>query len=240
MKLNQLMTLIEMHTAISFDVYDTLIMRKTLHPYDVFKLVGELYCSNLKFDFFIERRRAEIELRAYTDPNIYEIYSQMQSNIGFSDKIMQELLNTEIAIEIETAIPRQCVVDIFNKAVKDKRVFLISDMHLPSATIKNILHNFGIDGYEELILSNEQRTCKKKYLYEKYQERTYSESCLHIGDNYKTDYLRPRDFGIDTFWIPSAYDYFKSKNPDFIEPTSLDVRLKANERIIKEYQNPFE
>ena len=55
-------------------------------------------------------------------------------------------------------------------------MFLISDMHLPIGTIKNNLDDFGITGYEDLLLSNEQRTCKKQALYKIY---TYSGMCYN-------------------------------------------------------------
>lgn len=239
MMLNQLMDLKDKYTTISFDIYDTLILRKTFHPYDVFNMVEELYVPKLSFDFFQERRRAEVELRNYTDPNIYEIYSALQTNTGISSQTMQKLLNAEIETERKVTIPRQSVVDLYNEVKKSKRVFLISDMHLPIGTIKNTLDDFGITGYEDLLLSNEQRTCKKQALYKIYTDKFQHVNCLHIGDNYKTDYLRPRDFGIDTFWIPSAYEIFKSQNPHFIEPSSLDERLKLGEYISREYQNPF-
>ena len=70
MKLCELNEQIEAHDVISFDIYDTLIMRKVFHPYDIFRIVGDEYASHISFDFFAERRRAEVELRTYTDPDV--------------------------------------------------------------------------------------------------------------------------------------------------------------------------
>lgn len=240
MTLQQLKHLINTHSIISFDVYDTLIMRKVLHPYDVFKIIGETKAKKLNFDFFSERRRAEVELRDYTDPDLYDIYSQMQQNTGMNDQTLQMLLDSEIEFEKNISVPRQCIVDLFNEIKKQKRVYLISDMHLPYQTIKDILTHAGIVGYEELILSNVYRTCKKHDLYRKYLDIVGQEACLHIGDNYKTDFLKPTEYGIDTFWIPSAYEIFSRKNTEFVEPTSMPQRCILSEKIINEYQNPFD
>ncbi len=239
MKLCELNEQIEAHDVISFDIYDTLIMRKVFHPYDIFRIVGDEYASHISFDFFAERRRAEVELRTYTDPDVYEIYAKMKDNTRASEETVQMLLRAEIVLEEKMTLPRRCVINIFNEAKKKKPVYLISDMHLPYGTIEGVLRRFCITGYRELFLSNVHKTCKKNALYRVYLDHISAGRCLHIGDNYKTDVVRPRDFGMDSYYIPSACDYFKSKNPDCIEPISMEERMKLNERVIREYQNPF-
>jgi hypothetical protein len=62
--------------AISFDIFDTLLMRSVLYPRDVFELVaGRL---NLGADF--PNRRVEAEAKFYAEgrqPTIYDIYARL-------------------------------------------------------------------------------------------------------------------------------------------------------------------
>ena len=60
--------------AVSFDVFDTLLMRKTLYPEDVFELTA-LSCGLDPEEF--QRRRKEAE-HAFRHGTVYDIYSVLQ------------------------------------------------------------------------------------------------------------------------------------------------------------------
>ena len=72
----ELLQRIEESQVISFDIFDTLIMRKTLYPEDVFDIVQEKAEQQeiaIK-DFKLLRQRADTE-NPYILPDIYQIYA---------------------------------------------------------------------------------------------------------------------------------------------------------------------
>ena len=77
---------IRSHEIISFDIFDTLIMRKTFNPLDVFEIVGsKARRLGLVFeDFFGLRRKAEME-NPIQEVNLYEIYDEFQRLTGITD-----------------------------------------------------------------------------------------------------------------------------------------------------------
>ena len=65
---------IEKHDIISFDIFDTLVMRKVYYNKDVFRLMALQLDPVWGIDFFSVRTEAEQVLSRETYPYIEEIY----------------------------------------------------------------------------------------------------------------------------------------------------------------------
>ncbi len=234
---------IDSHEVISFDIFDTLIMRKTLNPLDVFDIVGDRAAKlGIQIPEFKKlRRKAEME-NPQTEVNIYEIYDEFQRITGISTDKKEALRNLEIAVEKQVLIPREKMVEIFRYALEQKkRVFLISDMYIPGKIVAEILTGLGISGYEDLMVSCDYRQAKWNTLFATFKEKAQGKSYLHIGDNDYIDDECARNNGLDTFPIKSAYALMKMSTYGNIEPLLQTINEKSlvGLCISRIFNNPF-
>lgn len=214
------------YECISFDVFDTLIMRKTLYPMDVFQIVDKKAKENNIYfgDFYSLRTEAERELNLEKSPKIIDIYNRCQEKEHFSDEIKEKLMKLEIETECEVLIPRTEMVELLKWLVsKDVDVYLISDMYLSKEILEPILNKFGIQGYKKLMVSCDYGKSKCNGLYNYYLDLTKKEKYLHIGDNYEADGNMAKLNGLDIYSIKS----------------SIDMMELSNLRTLKKYDNDF-
>ena len=206
---DQLKSLIDEYEAISFDLFDTLIMRKTLEPVDLFDLVQDRIKRKgvAITDFKKKRRTAEIQSR---DGDINKIYDNLRMLTGISESDSALIMQEEIECEKECLLPRRAMVEIMNDAIKKgKTVSIISDMYLPASVLEPILKNMEICGYRKLYVSCEYGSAKGSQLFQIYKQEVGCARCLHIGDNPNSDVAAPRKFGIDSYEIKSALELLK-------------------------------
>lgn len=93
------------HDVVSFDIFDTLILRKVMLPQDIFRLVEEKVKSDVSFDFYNERLKAAAE---QDDPyyTIVDVYDRLRDNTGITGEQRDELLQIEIDTEKDAAVIR--------------------------------------------------------------------------------------------------------------------------------------
>lgn len=185
------------YDEVSFDIFDTLIKRNVPKPIDVFQLMEECLGYN---DFCKNRVRAEIEARKLSgEVTLKDIYTVMTF---YDDDIKDILMAAEIEYESNLCVVNKDMIDIYNSIVKNKRVFLISDMYLSKEVIESILEKNNITGYDELIISNEIGKNKSngelfKYVIAKYK----CKNICHIGNNFMADYISARKSGLKAYKI---------------------------------------
>ena len=211
-----LFSAIREHDAISFDLFDTLIMRKTLYPYDVFELVehrAKIHGINLQ-NFAALRILAEQS--AGTDNyTLNEIYDQLKCIANLSDTERDLLMKLEKDVEYDVIITREDIVDCFMYAKKlGKKIYLVSDMYLPSAFLHKVLEKKGISGYEKILVSCEQHCNKVGGMFAIYTKHLREKKILHIGDNKEADGLAAQMAGLDAFVIKSAMTMLKESYMD--------------------------
>lgn len=211
--INELMKVINEYDAISFDIFDTLIMRKTLLPEDVFIIVEQkLTGRGCLCDFVSNRKRAILE-NTIANPNIYEIYDQFAEFTGLSAAECQEIMQLELDIERRVLVKRKAVAAVM-KRIHDlgKPVFLITDMYLPADIIEEILAGLGITCYDDLLVSCDNRSLKTENLFSIYRDKYPQGRYLHIGDNLLSDIECAEKHGIDTIYLPSALNVFRGRD----------------------------
>ena len=190
--------------AVSFDVFDTLLQRKTLQPTDVFRLVARrAQQAGISAPNFAERRIAAQDLDPFT--NIDGIYRRMKLNTGWPQETLDSLLAMEVETERAVLMPREPVVEVFREAVRSgKRVVLTSDMYLPERILAQLLAEKGVEGYEKLFVSCDEGCCKTNGLFDRVRAYLGEARILHIGDNVDADLDPARAAGFEGFYVPSA------------------------------------
>ena len=196
---------IDAHEIISFDIFDTLLMRRLYEPKDLFSLIEPEVKGWLLFSFSAARQEAEQELLAYCEPNIYQIYELMGRKNQLSEEICHSLLEMELEKEKEVLVVRNKMKECMDYCIaRGKKVFLVSDMYLPSEILENFLNRLGITGYQEILVSCECGVSKPKGLFQILKDRAGGQSYLHIGDNQEADGVAAAKYGVDSFLIMSA------------------------------------
>jgi len=182
---------------ISFDIFDTLLIRPYVRPIDLFFHMEKYY----QIPGFAESRiQAELKAREKIHPDVTltDIYNEIQEEYkSFKAK--------ELAWEEMVLRPNPYGVKIWNLAKKTgKKIIILSDMYLPLSFIKNLLKKNGFDGYEKIYLSCDIK--KTKHFGDMFDfvindNGVKPNKILHIGDNKYSDYKVPKTFGIKTFVV---------------------------------------
>ena len=204
------------HSIISFDIFDTLLVRQVLYPKDIFDVVQKsMKSSNEIISEFVDLRiSSENELyKEGINPTIYQIYDRIQEKVKCSDYLKNKYLNQEIDTEKKFIKPRKSMLSFFNKIKDKKKIYLISDMYLPSDILKEILSECGYKGYEKIVVSCEYNCSKTGGLYKLFiSEDSSIKKCLHIGDNYEADIISAKNAGLDAFFIMSEIELLENSS----------------------------
>lgn len=205
--------------VVSFDIFDTLLLRKTLEPKDIFIMLSYEFRNELSSSFItrFEDIRMNAEYFSRFDCKNYEtdldkIYEYMVKNYSFDRSLAERIKAREIELEIEQSAPRLTGKDLYDIAMlNNKKVVYTSDMYLPAQTIKAMLSKNGYDIENLFLLSCEHGESKSlgglyKVLTKK--TNTAGQYIVHIGDNYHSDFDVARKNGINAFHMPKAAELF--------------------------------
>ena len=197
------------YNYVSFDVFDTLIIRKCGNPHNIFDIVENVFNEGHYEDDKIQNFRqirieAEANARKATkneEVTLEDIVNEMPFNVQIKD----ELKLLEERIELEQCVGRTDVVQLFNKCKDEgKKVCITSDMYLREDVIIEILRKNNIKDPDYLFLSsNVMRTKRSGSLFHDLTNTlgVNSNRILHIGDNIISDFVRPISKGISAYWI---------------------------------------
>ncbi|MCI8950796.1 MAG: HAD-IA family hydrolase [Lachnospiraceae bacterium] len=199
---------------VSFDIFDTLLVRPALYPQDIFYLADQIVKEKYNKSFLQVRLCAENKLK---NPyiNIHEIWDYIMEAYHLSKEEVEVYKNIEIKLEEDLLYARKQIYELYRYAVyKKKKIAAISDMYLPSDILKRVLKKNGYKHISKVYVSCE---CKKRkdsgelYAYFLKEQCNYRpDSILHIGDNYKSDYQMAKKAGLEAAYIPSNLKQFFS------------------------------
>ena len=211
---------------ISFDVFDTAVLRPFYTPSDIFYLLDKIYEENedSTVSFHDIRIDAEIACRQQIcqntdkdreDISLDEIYSYIYQVYGVSGELCHKLKEEEITLELKYCEKRQAAYELYKVALQaGKRVIFISDMYLDRDIIKKILKECGYDKYDDIYVSSEYGQVKSTgKLYKIVMEKLDIENhmLIHIGDSLSADIEGSKKQGIDSIHIPRTIDLFEEK-----------------------------
>lgn len=220
--------MVDEHDWISFDVYDTAILRNVLFPDDLFEIAER---QNSVSNFKKIRIQAEEQARSRSnreDISFQEIYQVINEKLGF--ELSKALKETELTLEREFSIANPFILKVYQYAVsRNKKVIFISDMYLPKSFISGLLVDNGYDQFEHVFVSSEVGLSKATMnMYGYVKEKLQLDECssiLHIGDNIVSDYKCAMKSGF------SAY-YYRSVR----ERAGIEKRYSLDMSIIKAIQ----
>jgi len=210
---------IDRATVVSFDIFDTLLFRKTNTPEIVFDLVGKHFgihgFRKLRIDAQHEAsRRAYAECMA-PHADMDEIYGVLSKHTEYDVDWLQ-VKDFEIQLERDALVANTEMLEMFSYAKNTgKRVVATSDMYLFADTLKTYLSDNGFGGVDYVYCSADERKAKfNKELFAvvAQKENTDYKNILHIGDKQRDDGDYPAEFGMDTFVYSREADTEKIKD----------------------------
>ena len=214
--------------VVSFDVFDTLLLRPFWFPYDLFEYLNREASRMLGagdiVSFSACRRDAEHAARRTAkaagreDATFQEIYDVVREMNLYPPDVVDRLMALEKELELRFCYPRKSAVALLKEALDlGKRVVAVSDMYLPSDFIKILLEKNGITGLERIFVSCEAGVSKasgRLYDYVSTELNVKKTEIVHIGDNRNADVRVPRRQGIRAFAYYRTIDLLSGKVRD--------------------------
>lgn len=192
--------------VVSFDLYDTLIMRTVCNPNDVFKIMEikleEHFGKKIHYQEMRNKSIANINKENYT---LDDIYTKMKELYPCID--VDFLRQLELKVEKEVTTVRHDVKELFRYSLEhNKEVYILTDMYLPMEFVINLLNNFEIEiPAEHLWISGDKKINKYSgTMWRTYNNIVKNRNTIHIGDSLKADIYSAKKYGIKTVKIPSA------------------------------------
>jgi predicted HAD superfamily hydrolase len=202
----------------SFDLFDTLISRQALNPSGIFSYLEYIGTNNINPDikinyhdriqnFYFIRIQAEYIARKNSkneEITLDEIYDELQSSLKLSKIEREFLLNLEINLELKFLFPISKNISLMEKIQQDHSVIISSDMYLPILFLKKIIKIFNLESYiDSIFISSEIQKLKSSgtlfhHLLSIYDPIEFK--IIHIGDNYHSDYIVPKQNNLNAFF----------------------------------------
>ena len=220
--------------AVSFDLFDTLLVRRTHDP-DLIKIPVAHYISELakaeglNWDWSeVQVKRDEVEraMRAETGETfvdqeacypvfmgrlLEQVFSG-QSTQGSIDALLDKVTDYELTLESAMLVPRAEIVSWLKELHRaGKRIMVISDMYLPAKSLEVLLQHAGILDYVEVVVSSADsflaKASGKAYPLVAKDYNLDFGRWLHIGDNPISDGFRACEHGIRALLLQDPEEF---------------------------------
>ncbi|MGV3710562.1 MAG: hypothetical protein ACO1Q7_17155 [Gemmatimonas sp.] len=204
---------------VSFDIFDTAIVRKCQSPRDVFLFLVDHapFKDNGSAEHFaVLRQQAEnaARTRAHgltgsTEATLHEIHTELSKLAGFDAALVPQMVAAEEAVELSLCITHPFIHQIYRRAhANGKAVWFVSDSYHSAAFLRRLIASCGYDNPNDRVVSSCDERCSKgsgqllpKLLKE---SKVNPAHFVHMGDNMNSDCALPSRQGINGVWHPLA------------------------------------
>lgn len=233
--INQLIARLLRYDVVSFDIFDTLILREVERPIDIFRLVG----MRQHIIGFSQIRQDAEQYCLYKYANKYtivDIYNTLSEMNGIN---AQQCLEEEMNMEMQLTVANPYIKKIYDAMIAaGKKVIIISDMYLPKEYMESLLKKCGYFGWTKLYISCDYSALKRTgNLYEVVKNDLQDkEKVIHIGDNYYSDVVMARRKGFHSVYYESVMHQGQPYRNSNVTDQSIGVSV-ANALINIEIHN---
>jgi glycosyltransferase involved in cell wall biosynthesis/FMN phosphatase YigB (HAD superfamily) len=209
--------------VVSFDIFDTLIVRPFLRPADLFLMLDDDFRrvtgGKTSVDFSVLRVEGEKKARellpmkspGLEDITLDEIYETICFIYGIPVEIAGQMKQLEVETEMRFCTVRKSAFELYEMALHTgKKVICVSDMYLPKAAVEKILIKNGYAGISKIYVSSETRAGKWGSMFPLVVSGldVNPAEILHIGDNYETDFVKAKEAGLNAVHFIKSQDAF--------------------------------
>ena len=197
------------YDIVSFDIFDTLILRPFQTPQDLFLITGNklgiINFKQIRAEAEATARQNNLVINGNTEINIYQIYELISRRTGLD---IEKGVEAELQTELEFCFANPYMMQVFN-ILKDygKKIVIASDMYIPHDMMERILEKCGYTGYSKLYVSCDYG-CNKRNggLFKNLIHDHPGESIVHVGDNYASDIESAKKCGIQPMYYKNSHE----------------------------------
>lgn len=217
--------------VISFDVFDTLLIRK-IDPPELMKIRAAQYAAKrLSLQISPEelhRRRIAIEnkicrtarkVRQDEEYSLAGVYERICESVPELNGAAEKLVSLELETEKAYSAAMPGILKVLAELSVNYRLVAISDTYLSSPLIETLLKKAGIWDYFSRVYASCDYGCNKGSgkLFRRVMEIEghLSTEWLHIGDNFLSDYFMPRTIGINSILLRDEINH-ERKNRQYV------------------------
>ena len=211
------------YDIVSFDIFDTLFMRKTYLPKDNWGIIEDkIYLEWGDYVNFREIREQAAQATESEYATLDDIYEAIVEITDWNKEKAAKVKRIELEVELKSLVPRNDLITLCKSLIDmGKQIFFVSDMYLPSEWIHFALEQAGIIcDIRNIWVSCEKKASKSDgNLWKLYKKKIVKEKkALHIGDNKDSDILNAKKHGITPFYIMAGRDMLASSSLSGIVP----------------------
>lgn len=193
------MRLLDGYDVISFDIFDTLLLRGDLRPEQIFKKIED----DFHWQGFAETRVASEqhartknkEMTGSEEISLPQIYQEMEQRIPVS---IQAAMQIEFEMEKQVCRANPAFLNVVWELYQDgKTVVCTSDMYLSQQQLAILLEQAGYPPFDAVLASCDESVSKYGgELFDRLQEKYAGRTIVHVGDHLYSDYIQARRHGI--------------------------------------------
>jgi len=195
---------------ITFDLYDTTVMRESTSEFDVFELTwNEL--SSLHADFpdlesyLKHRKESELASKPLDAPSLKQILQYMPE-VYTQHLDLIESVESEVEMRQLSVVPR-AVEFIKTLRLENKKIAFISDMHISSTYLLPRIQTLGLYETGDILLVSSDvgvSKARKGKLFHHFLETNdlMAKNVTHYGNSYWSDVKMAKKHGLSSRYIP--------------------------------------
>lgn len=215
---------------VSFDIFDTLLIRKIDPPEEVKRIVSknvvkegllnitEAELLSIRDKCEKNLRHKALESNLDTECSIREIMNSVTEELGVDKNLIEKLVDIEIKVEEALTSSMPGIKALLSQLKDQYKLIAVSDTYLPVDLIEKLLKSAGLRDYFDVIY------CSCDYKLNKGSGRIFQKileiedvstnQLIHIGDNPISDYLVPKKLGIESIQL---YEEWNIKRRKFLQ-----------------------
>lgn len=244
-KKSELISQIKLADVVSFDFFDTLVMRNIPSFNDFIELLNVRLIENgiVISDFVNKRIAAEKELSRSCVPRLAEIYTKIvekEKNMIFSAEYLADI---EFNLDVSLLQVRAEVVELVSLSKQlGKKVCVTSDSYYSGVQFEHLILSNSIDNIDDMLISCEYGIDKTGGLFEILAEKSGTKNILHIGDDILADIESANNCGLKSFKIYSAVEIFDAVGGLGLlsDKLSISDKIKIGMFIAIIFNSPFQ
>lgn len=193
------------YEAVSFDIFDTLILRNLSKPSDLFRIIGG-QMDNCEFAGFRVNAEQKCLREIGSGANILDIYNEISRQLDID---VSKAIQLELDYEKKICIANPYIQLIFDELVRlGKQVYITCDSYWPKEYLEELLHSCGLDGWKDVFVSCDIGSSMNDG---ELQKRAWDvigrdKKVIHVGDSADADIKPSEEIGWDTYHYRNPHD----------------------------------
>lgn len=205
--------------VVSFDIFDTAIVRKCQAPRDVFLFLADhapFQGRGTAEHFAALRQQAEgvarrrvLDATRSAEATLEEIHTDLAVLAGFDTSLIPQMVAAEEAVELSLCVVHPFLQQVYRRALASaKQVWFVSDSYHTAAFLRKLIGACGYNNAADRVVSSCDERCSKGsgQLLPRLLKASglAAHEFVHVGDNMQSDCVLPLRNGINGVWHPLA------------------------------------